>query len=115
MGFLEGMGLKVREGISGKRISRVSPMGGNGAYKACDISLVELYGTDKHRNIKNQAKELDIMGKEVGSQNHMETLTQSSLSHYNVSFYSQPRGKAAASWCPISKLSPTTFIMVNHS
>lgn len=51
----------------GRESAGVSPMGGNGAYKACDISLVALYGTDKHRNIKNQAKELDIMGKEVGS------------------------------------------------
>lgn len=65
--------------------------------KSCDISLGELGGTDKQRTIKSQAKKLGIMGQEKGSQNHMETLTQSSLSHYNVSFYSQPKGKAAAS------------------
>lgn len=53
----------MRESISGKRISRGEPNGGNGVEKACDISLVELYGTDKHRNIRNQAKELDIMGR----------------------------------------------------
>ena len=92
----------------------MSPKGGTGVEEACDIILGELGGTDKQRNIKNQAKELGIMGREKGSQNHMETLTQSSLSHY-VSFYSQPREKTAASWWPISKLSPTTFILVNHS
>ena len=46
----------------GRQSAGVNPMGGNGAEKAGDISLVELYGTDKHRNIRNQAKELDIMG-----------------------------------------------------
>lgn len=37
-------------------------MGGIGAEKACDISLGELCGIDKQRNIRSQAKDLDIMG-----------------------------------------------------
>lgn len=51
-----------REGISGKRITRMSPKGGSGIEEACDISLGELGGTDKQKNIKTQAKELGIMG-----------------------------------------------------
>lgn len=43
----------------------------------------------------------------------METLTQSSLGYYDVSFYSQPREEGCSQL--ISKLSPTTFILVNHS
>lgn len=37
-------------------------MGGTGAEKAGDIRLGELDGTDKRRNFKSQAKELDTMG-----------------------------------------------------
>lgn len=54
-------------------------MGGISAERACDISLGELGGTDKQRNIKHQAKELDTMGWETGSQNHRETNSKQPL------------------------------------
>ena len=75
----------------------MSPKGGTSAEKTCDVSLGEPGGTDKQRNTKGQSKGLGIMGQEKGNQNHMETLTQSSFSHCNVSFYSEAKGKAAAS------------------
>lgn len=37
-------------------------MGRIGAEKTCDISLGELGGTEKQRNMKNQMKKLNIMG-----------------------------------------------------
>lgn len=41
-------------------------MSGINAEKACDISLGELNGVDKQRDIKNQGKELGIMGRKQG-------------------------------------------------
>lgn len=72
MDFLEKVGLKVsfenwlnlgNEGYFWEGDQKgVRPMGETGAGKACDISLGELVRTNKQRNIKNQSKELDIMG-----------------------------------------------------